>query len=270
MNQQALRELTTIALSAARAAGTTIKDMRERGQVDVSFKSEKDLVTNADLRAEEIIIQKIRSHFPSHSFLTEESAPDVTGEKQLRSPLWIIDPIDGTANYAHGHTQVAVSIAFADEGSVLSGVVHAPFQGETFVGMKGLGATLNDKAIAPRSIRELKLALVATGFPAVRPAQEHMVKQVAAALTRCRDIRRLGSAALDISWVACGRLDAYCEPVRAWDMAAAGLIAREAGARTGSIKAIPAGQIMPPDLYAEDFYVAAPGIYDELRSVLDL
>ncbi len=264
-----LTKVATVALEAALRAGTAIRDLRERGQVSVTLKSEKDLVTNADLQAEKLILSCIREAFPDHAFLTEESAPTVNPET-LRGPLWIVDPIDGTANYAHGHPHTAVSIAFAFEGHVLAAVVHSPFENETFEAVRGKGSTLNKKSISARPITDLKSALVATGYPGWRTSADYMIKQTHAVLENCRDIRRLGAASLEICWVAMGRLDGYWESVKAWDIAAGGLIAREAGARTGSIVPRPREEILPQDLYAEDFIAATPGIYERLRAILDI
>lgn len=264
-----LPQIATVALAAALEAGEIIRQLRERGQVDISFKSEKDLVTNADLQAEASIMKRVRESFPTHGFLTEESAPSADA-KTLLGPLWVIDPIDGTANYTHGHYQTAVSIAFAFEGRVLVAVVHAPFLNETFQAVKGQGATLNRNPIKPRPIGDLNLALVATGYPGWRTSSHHMIQQTHAVLDNCRDIRRLGAASLDICWVAMGRLDGYWESVRPWDIAAGGLIAREAGARTGSIIPRPADEILPQELYGENYLVATPGIYEGLRTLLDV
>lgn len=269
MQKPNLIDVSSTSLSAAIEAGDLIRNLRERGQVDISFKSEKDLVTNADLQAEAIIMERVRERFPDHAFLTEESAPTVN-PATLQGPLWVIDPIDGTTNYAHGHTQVAVSIAFCFEGKVLSAVVHAPFQHETFQAVMGGGATLNGRSIAPRPISELKLALVATGYPGWRTSADYMIQQTHAVLTHCRDIRRLGSAALDICWVASGRLDGYWESIKPWDLAAAALIAREAGALTGSIVPRPQSEQLPQDLYGDNFIVSTPDIFEKLRKILDL
>lgn len=263
-----VEEALIVALSAAEAAGNAIVDFRRTGTVEVSFKSAKDLVTNADLRAEAIIIDHIRDKFPEHSLLTEEGFPTIRDPRDFLKPLWIIDPIDGTANYAHGLAQVAVSIAFAEHGLLKAAVVHAPFQGETFHAIRGQGAKLNGTAIRTSEVTQLSHAIVATGFPGWRTSANETVAQLRAVLDNCRDIRRFGSAALDVCWVAAGRIDGYWESVNPWDIAAGALIAKEAGALTGHVIPPPTHSTVPTEFDGTHFFTAAPGIFHELQNLL--
>ncbi|MFH1571363.1 MAG: inositol monophosphatase family protein [Gemmatimonadota bacterium] len=153
---------------------------------------------------------------------------------QGRGPLWIVDPIGGTVNYTYGHPQVFVSIAFALDGQVQVGVVHAPFQGETFAAARGAGARLNGEPIRPSDSAELRRALVATGFPYERERREALLPRLRQVLLHCRGIRRAGSVAIDLCWVAAGRLDGFYETLSPWDIAAGRLMVTEAGGGWGT------------------------------------
>jgi myo-inositol-1(or 4)-monophosphatase len=183
--------------------------------------------------------------------------------------LWILDPIDGTTNYAHGHPQVGVSIGFMYQRQIRAGVVHAPFMGETFTAIRGGGAKLNGKPIKVSGTTELKKALVATGFPYRRDSLDQIIGRVRAVLENCRDVRRIGAGSLDICWVACGRLDAFYETLSAWDIAAATLIAREAGANVGNMVDYDnSGSAFPPDLFGEWLVTANPVLYPKIFELL--
>ena len=223
-------------------------------------------MTSADLSADQLIRAGIESAFPDHLILSEESSPDLPDAGDLQAPLWIIDPIDGTVNYAYNQHQVAVSIAFAYQGIMRAGVVHCPFQGETFSAIRGKGARLNGTSILASECSELARALIGTGFPYDQGGRVALVDRLCTVLFACRDIRRIGSAAVDICWVAMGRLDGYYETINPWDFAAAALIAREAGARVGHLGEVPEGQLS--ELWGQELVVAAPGIYAALRDLL--
>lgn len=263
-----LEAVLAVANEAAVRAGEVILSARREGDFSVkNKKSDVDLVTTADVTAEKVVVETIRSRFPEHAILAEESAPSLS-PTEYRRPLWIIDPIDGTTNFVHGHYQVGVSIAFAFEGTVEVGVVHAPFLGETFTAKRGSGAFLNGAPIHASTEDTLKRSLIATGFPYTREDIPTFVRQLTTVLTRCRDIRRLGSAALDICMVAAGRVEGFYETVNTWDIAAGCLVAREAGAVTSHIYPRTAGTNLPPDFDAFQLVVAAPGIFVELQQIL--
>ncbi|WP_430461267.1 inositol monophosphatase family protein [Thalassolituus sp. LLYu03] len=246
----------------AQQAGHIIADLRDR--LDISFKGDTELVTQADIAADTAIRQRIQEAFPAHSILSEELAPDADTNAEH---LWVIDPIDGTVNYAHQHPQVAVSIAYYERGEARLAVVFNPFLHETFSAEAGHGAWLNGQPIRCSETRDLRRAIVATGFPYHKNTVPLLMKRVQNVLSECADIRRLGSAALDICWVACGRLDAYYETVKPWDFAAAQLIAREAGARFGHFTPVPAGK--NPQLWGEDILLANRALYDALQQLLN-
>lgn len=261
-------ELLNTALEAAQKAGEKIKEIRATRDLSVRFKSARDLVTVADIESEKIIIETIKSRFPDHGFLAEESSPHLTDEKLLRGPLWIIDPVDGTTNFAHGHHHVGISIAFADKGTLLCGVVHAPFVNETFSAIKGGGAFLNGAAIKASNAEELGTALIATGFPPQRDDLALIMRRLHDVLKNCRDVRRIGAASLDISWVACGRLDGFYETISTWDIAAGTLIAREAGAKVGHLHSLPKDLRLPEEFYANELLVTAPNLFSPLLELL--
>ena len=261
-----LREITDFAENLAREAGELVRREREDNTLRTDYKHQTELVTHADVMADEFITGAIRKRFPAHRILSEETMPDLSQAEELDTPLWIIDPIDGTVNYAYGHPQVAVSIAYAEKGQVQAGVVHAPFSDETYRATKGEGATLNDKPIQHSGATEPRQSLFATGFPYTKDNLEPLVNRLNAMIHQCRDLRRIGSAALDICWVACGRLDIYYETVSPWDFAAARLIAKEAGATAGHFGAVPEGY--PEDLWGQDLLISAPAVWEPVRKIL--
>lgn len=239
---------------------------RAGASLNRDYKNGIELVTQADLKVDALIGDRIRQQFTDHAILSEESSPDLQKPWESPVPVWIIDPIDGTVNYAHGHIQSAVSIAYQEAGQVRMGVVYNPFTDEMFHAVSGAGAYLNNEPITVSGKTELSRALVATGFPYVKEGLEPMVDRVRAVLTHCADIRRLGSAALDICWLAAGRLDGYYESLSLWDFAAARLIAREAGAQCGHFSDVP-GDI-DPEFYCQDLLIATPALYAQLRQLL--
>ena len=245
----------------AQEAGHLIAHLRDK--LDISFKDGKELVTQADLAADERIRKRLQEAFPDHALLSEELAPDA--DKSARH-LWVIDPIDGTVNFAHQHSQVAVSIAYYFEGNARLAVVFNPFTHEMFTAEAGKGAWLNGQPLHCSVTVEMKRALIATGFPYHKDNTAELIHRLGIILQNCADIRRLGSAALDICWVACGRLDGYYETVKPWDFAAAQLIAREAGASFGHFSPVPDGE--NPQLWGEDILISNPLLFAGLKNLL--
>lgn len=260
-----LQQIAQFAHELALAAGETVRAQSVLG-LQHQYKSQQELVTQADLLVDQQITAAIARRFPTHRILSEESLPDLHLAREIDTPLWIIDPIDGTVNYAYGHRQVAVSIAYAEGGQVQLGIVHCPFLDETFSAQKGQGALLNGQRIRHSQATVLRQALVATGFPYTKDKLAPLIRRLDRVLHHCRDIRRIGSAAIDICWVACGRLDAYYETVSPWDFAAARLIAQEAGARCGHFSPVPADY--PVDLWGQDILISAPALYEALHALL--
>lgn len=249
----------------ARQAGDMIVQARAKQNFSHQYKGGDELVTEVDVAVDQMIADELESLFPGEARLTEELTPD-RSQLEERGPLWVVDPIDGTVNFAYGHAHVAVSIAWAVDGEVQLGVVHAPFLGETFTAVRGQGARLNDEPVQCSQAETLERSLVGTGFPYARDKRAPLIKRLNHVVHACRDVRRNGSAALDLCHVACGQLDAYYESVSPWDFAAGLLIAREAGATASHLYDCPEG--LPADLYGENLLVSAPAIHRSLGNLL--
>jgi myo-inositol-1(or 4)-monophosphatase len=221
-----VRELE-VAVAAAETAGEVLRSGFGREQT-VKYKGKVDLVTDVDERAEAVIGEMLRGAFPGYGMLAEEGGRRL-GEGDSR---WIVDPLDGTTNYAHGLPIFAVSIALERAGEVVLGVVHDPMRGETYVAERGGGATLNGEPIRVSDTDEPIRALLVTGFPYDRSDMGTAVELFGRLTELTQGVRRLGAAALDLCYVAAGRLDAYYEKgLHAWDVAAGSLILKEAGGR---------------------------------------
>jgi myo-inositol-1(or 4)-monophosphatase len=245
-------------VEVAEQAGAAMIELS--GRVGAEYKDDVEPVTEADRYSDELIRAAIAARFPGHRVLSEEG--DLITD--LAGPVWVVDPVDGTANYARGHPYVSVSIAYVVDGVVQIGVVHAPFLRETYTAVRGGGAHLNGTVIRPSTTRDLRRAVVSTGFPHRKTDLEPLLERVRRLLAHCQDLRRAASPALDICYVAAGRLDAHTETLRPWDVAAAGLIAVEAGAVRSHLE--PAR--LPADLAGDGFLVAAPTIHDALVNLL--
>ena len=236
-------ELLELAAPIAASAAATAGRMRAEGITGLDTKSTlTDVVTAADRQVERQIIGALRLLRPDDAILGEEYGGDGQGASGIR---WIIDPIDGTVNYLYGIPQYAVSIAAEVDGEVVAGVVHHAAGGGVWTAAKGHGAWREGRRLTGSTETDPAQALVATGFAYLAARREHQGRVVAGVLPRVRDIRRLGSAALDLCAAAEGIVDAYYEKgLAAWDLAAGGLIAREAGLIVSGIGGAPAG----PDL----------------------
>jgi myo-inositol-1(or 4)-monophosphatase len=253
--------LRSIAEDLARRAGHLALDGQRRAASGTMAQSTKstptDPVTEFDRAAEQLIVAALRAERPDDAIVGEEGA----GHEGTSGVVWHVDPIDGTVNFVYGLSPWCTSVAAVDADGGLAGAVFAPVTGEMFSAARGRGATLDGRPIRCSSPTGLATALVATGFnysPSVRAEQ---AVRVAGLVPRVRDIRRLGSAALDLCSVACGRLDAYYEEyLNSWDLAAGLLICVEAGAAASDF----AGRAARP----AEVVVAAPSIHDELLAAL--
>ncbi len=224
-----MHPMLNIAVRAARVAGTIIaRGFENRSDLATEAKGANDYVTQIDKDAEQAIIQKIQQSYPDHSFLGEESGETSGKEADFQ---WIIDPLDGTTNFVKGIPHFSVSIALLHKGRLELGVVFDPIRGELFTASRGQGAQLNGYRIRVSKPRDLSETVLATGLPFKNKSQ---FGEYALSLNKifheCGDIRRSGSAALDMAYVAAGRHDGYWERgIKAWDIAAGELIVREAG-----------------------------------------
>ncbi len=254
-----MHDLLELAVDTAREAGALVARRRAEAPVRVAAtkSSPTDVVTASDTAAERLIRERLQGARPDDAFLGEEGG-DSAGDSGVR---WVVDPIDGTVNYLYGLPAYAVSIAAEVDGETAVGVVHNPVSGETWTAAAGSGAWLDGVAIKVGDLADPSQALVGTGFSYDLQRRTHQGEQVARLLPQVRDIRRIGAASLDLCAVGTGRLDAYVEQgLQPWDLAAGGLVAREAGARLGGLGSEPAG---------ERLVVAAnPQLWDRLRPLV--
>ena len=250
--------LLDLAVRASQAAGALLVERFHRPASGVDHKSSQtDPVSDADRDAEALIAGMLRAERPGDGVLGEEGA----GRQSSSGLEWIVDPLDGTVNFLYGIPQWAVSIACRSGGDTLAAVVHDPLHGETFSAALGHGCSLNDRTLEIGEAPPLARALVGTGFSYVSAERELQTALVARVLPRARDIRRAGSAAIDLAWVAAGRLDAFYEHGLAeWDHAAGDLLVREAG---GVVRVLPASGGLRPGVLA-----GAQALTDELAPLL--
>ncbi|WP_035846210.1 inositol monophosphatase family protein [Kitasatospora azatica] len=258
-DQTLLDELLALALDAAREAGALLRDGRPADLGVAATKSSPvDVVTEMDLASEKLIVELITGRRPRDGYLGEEGTERPT-ESGVR---WIVDPLDGTVNYLYGQPNWGVSVAAEVDGEVVVGVVAAPVRRELFQAVLGRGAQLDGRPIGTRPTPPWGQALVATGFNYVQPVRVHQAEVLHRLMPELRDIRRGGAAAIDLCDLAAGRLDGYYERGLApWDLAAGGLIAREAGALTGGRPGAAAS--------GELVVAAAPGVFETLQARLE-
>ncbi|MFG2298092.1 inositol monophosphatase family protein [Streptomyces sp. NPDC048603] len=253
------RELLELALEAARRAGGLLRDGRPADlSVAATKTSAVDVVTEMDIAAEKLITGFLAERRPQDGLLGEEGS-DSEGTSGVR---WVVDPLDGTVNYLYGLPSWAVSIAAEYRGETVVGVVYAPMRGETYQAVLGGGAWLDGVRLSCRPAAPLDQALVATGFGYLQERRAHQAEVAARVIPLVRDIRRGGSAAVDLCDVACGRVDGYYERgLNPWDLAAGELIAREAGASTGG---------RPGERASGELAIAAtPAVFASLQPLLD-
>ena len=219
-----------VAVEAAVEAGKFLKyNVGKVKQIERKKGEETNLVTEIDKRSEALIIDIIHKHYPAHAILGEES-----GSHDSQSDVrWIIDPLDGTTNYTHGLPIFSVTIGVEHNGDIVAGVIYNPMTEELFTAEKGHGAYLNNKKIQVSKHSKLIESLIVTGFPYnVKENPNHVVEHFVHFLPRAQAVRRLGSAALDLAYVACGRMDGFWEVfLNPWDKAAGILLVREAGGK---------------------------------------
>jgi myo-inositol-1(or 4)-monophosphatase len=245
MERPDAQSLLAVAQEAALVAGELLRERFEAGHERriASKSTPTDPVSEADLASQRSILELIGARRPADAFLAEEEGADETGSSGLR---WVVDPLDGTVNFLYGIAQWSVSVAVRDEAGALAGVVHDPIAGETFAAVRGELPTRNGVAMRSRAADApaLSQSLVATGFAYAAALRAEQGEVVARLLPAVRDIRRLGSAALDLAGVAMGRYDAYFERgVKAWDTTAGALICASAGL---AVRAIPDGILVAP------------------------
>ena len=219
--------MLNFAIETAKSAGNILLEKFGR-KIAISKKGAIDLVTEADLASEKLIIDRIKSYYPRHSILAEESGEAVIIDDSKWK--WIVDPLDGTTNYAHGYPCFCVTLAVEHEGEIVIGVSYDPTRDEMFSAEKGRGASLNSKTITVSETKKLSDSLLVTGFPYDLSQRDNFAGNFTTMLLKSRAVRRDGSAAIDLAYVACGRFDGFWEEgLNPWDMAAGILLVKEAG-----------------------------------------
>ena len=259
------------AVEIAREAGALLTNFYER-RVAFESKGEFDLVTEADRASEKLIVERLAAHFPSHSIVAEEGG----GHKAASEYTWFVDPLDGTTNFAHGFPIFNVTLALARNDEMIAGVVFDPIANELFTAERGAGAYLNHRRIHVSNAKRLADSLSSTGFPSRKRhhnANIYFYYQLAMA---SHGVRRTGSAAIDIAYVACGRLDFFWEfGLKPWDVAAGSLLVQEAGGRVsdmhGATHSVTASESFLSDngaLHAEILQIFAEVFSGQMRHPL--
>lgn len=222
-----MQEFETVCEQAARAGGAVL--MEYRGKFNVREKAPADLVTEADISSQEAIRALVLNKFPEHNFVGEEDTPDQS-EASSSEFTWIVDPLDGTTNYVHGLENYCVSVALQQADRIVAGAIFDPIRDHCFRATLGGGAFCNERPLRVSGVHSLDQALVAASLPARVERDSDEITRFADVMVRCQAIRRLGSAALNLCYVAAGQLDAYwATSVKKWDVAAGLLIVSEAG-----------------------------------------
>jgi len=254
-----LNEALDFAIATVHEAGAVLRDYYRTG-VTVKYKSEIDLITEADRASETLILSRIRSAYPDCAILSEESGASANAS----SAVWIADPLDGTTNFAHGLPIFSVTLAVVVDGVIQVGVTYDPIHGELYTAQRGQGAYLNGKRLRVSTVPVLDRALLVTGFPYDRRTNpNNNIRQFTDFSLRAQGVLRLGSAALDLGAVAAGRIDGYWEwGINPWDVAAGVLMIAEAGGQV----TMPDG--LPLDLYARKIVASNRLIHDEMVQVL--
>ncbi|HEX4944247.1 MAG TPA: inositol monophosphatase family protein [Usitatibacteraceae bacterium] len=232
-----MHPMLTTAVKAARKAGAIItRASYDLERLTIRRKQHNDFVTEVDHAAEDAIIRTLREAYPSHAFLAEESGASSAAANS--DHLWIIDPLDGTTNFLHGFPQYCVSIALKHKGVLQQAVVYDPNRNELFTATRGAGAFLNDRRLRVSATDRLEDALIGTGFPFREFDQfDEYLRMFGEITRRVAGVRRPGAAALDLAWVAAGRLDGFWEMgLSPWDMAGGALLVREAGGLVGDLE----------------------------------
>ncbi|HKR61141.1 MAG TPA: inositol monophosphatase family protein [Pyrinomonadaceae bacterium] len=255
--------MLNFAVSVARDAGGLLVDWLGRA-LQVSNKGAIDLVTEADLASERLIIERIRSHYPRHAILAEESGDSETSSNNSAAEWkWIIDPLDGTTNYAHGYPCFCVSIGVERKGRLEIGVVYDPMRNEMFAAERGQGATLNERPMHVSAVQDLNRAMLCTGFPYDVRERHDFARDFSNFTMEAQAVRRDGSAALDLAYVACGRFDGFWEDgLNPWDIAAGVLLIEEAG---GTVTDFQGGAL---DIYSPRVLASNGRVHQSMMQVI--
>jgi myo-inositol-1(or 4)-monophosphatase len=250
-------------LEVVRRAGRRISENAGKAKT-VEMKGRIDLVTDTDKAVEEELLERLADVLPGSHFLAEESTEELS-EAELQDNTWVIDPLDGTTNFAHDLPICAVSVGLWHEGNVELGVVHLPILNETFHAVRGGGAFLNGVPIRCTGVDDLEKTLVATGFPySIQDDLDVIMAKLGKVLYACQGLRRMGAAAVDLAYVAAGRLDAFYEmSLKPWDVAAGKLLVEEAGGVVTEWS-----PETPHGLFSPTILAAGPGVHGKMGELL--
>jgi myo-inositol-1(or 4)-monophosphatase len=256
-----VKALLNFAIDVARDAGGVL--VQRLGSAKITNKGDIDLVTEADLASEDLIIERIRSYYPQHAILAEESGETMLVGGKRSEWKWIIDPLDGTTNYAHGYPCFCVSIALEHNGTLEIGVIYDPVRDEMFAAERGNGATLNGRRIRVSEVEELKDAMLCTGFPYNVRERPDFTRDFANFTMAAQAVRRDGSAAIDLAYVACGRFDGFWEDgLSPWDIAAGMVLIEEARGKVTNF------DNEPLSIYTKKVLATNGLVHDAMRRVL--
>jgi myo-inositol-1(or 4)-monophosphatase len=260
------RAILNIAIAVAREAGAVVREaFPQTALARVRLKGAVNPVTETDTATEALITQRLREAFPDHRILAEEThGDDWHAWDEPGPPMWLVDPLDGTVNFAHGFPFVGVSLGLLAEGQPVVGVVYDPLRDETFAASAGGGTMRNGQRVRVSSVEQLAQAFLSTGFPYDRrTAVDNNTHRLDHFLRRSHGVRRAGAAVLDLSYLACGRIDGFWEKgLHPWDVAAASLIVQEAGGRVTDFDG-------GPNYLSGEFFLASNGlIHDEMLRVI--
>lgn len=256
-----MKDFMVVAREAALAAGKLLRE-NISGMREISYKGDINLVTEMDILSERVIVKIVHGSFPEHDIIAEEE----TNIRKGSGFTWIIDPLDGTTNYAHGYPCFCVSIALEQEREIVLGVVYDPMRDELFSAQKGQGAFLNAKPVHVSSVDKLDYGLLATGFPYDRKvSKKNNVGYFHDFLMASQEVRRDGAAALDLCSVACGRFDGFWElKLKPWDVAAGSLMVREAG---GMVSDFTGGMF---SVHADEVLASNGRVHHQMLAVLNI
>ena len=257
-----------VMVKAARLGGNVLlRHINRLDALNVVQKQRMDYASEVDADAEKVIVKELRRAYPDYGVLAEEGGHQPGRQGRLQ---WVIDPLDGTSNYLRGFPHYCVSIALVDNGEPIDAVIFDPLRNELFTASRGGGAVLNDKRIRVADRKDLGGAVICTGFPPRERARASaQLKCVDSLLVQAEDVRRTGSAALDLAYVACGRLDGYFEAgVKAWDIAAGVLLVREAGGRVCDFRGAATPRMDERGPEARPIIAANVKVADELQKLV--
>jgi myo-inositol-1(or 4)-monophosphatase len=254
--------LLNFAIDVAREAGGVL--IQRLGSAKITNKGDIDLVTEADVASENLIIERIRSYYPQHAILAEESGETVLVGGKRSEWKWVIDPLDGTTNYAHGYPCFCVSIALEHNGVIEIGVIYDPVRDEMFAAERGNGATLNGRGIRVSEVEELKDAMLCTGFPYNVRERPDFTRDFTNFTMAAQAVRRDGSAAIDLAYVACGRFDGFWEDgLSPWDIAAGMVLIEEARGKVTNF------DNEPLSIYTKKVLATNGLVHDAMLTVLE-